>query len=209
MRLIITLFLLTYATPCQAFQRPSDFDRELSRIAEDFKEVIMDEDECEKLKDRAEDITEEIEELLEEFEDFSSQQTSQLKQLKKEAEGIEDFIAVVANVGNATHELKNFIVANERIRANISYISKEEHCIDILVVEVDDYLAYLASNNSTKSFTLNFEWKIKDKSSFGNSKMGMLTKTIRHMVDNRDRPAKNNIDFQNISCQEFKKWGEN
>ena len=57
--------------------------------------------------------------------------------------------------------------------------------------------------------SLNLEWNSKDMSSFGIAKMGIPTKTVRHLLNNRDGAIKNNIDFQNISCQEFKKWGEN
>ena len=203
MKTIISLFVLSMVLILFKYQEPDDFDRALSRIAEDFKKVIMDEDACEEVKDKAEDIANEIEELLEEPEAFSAEEISQLRQLKTEAEGIEDFIALVADVGSALPKFEDFNKANERIRTNLYYISKDEHCIDILVVEIDEYRAYIASNNSNKSFTLNFEWKTKDKSSFGKSKKGILTKTIRHMLDNRDGHAMNNLDFLNISCQEF------
>tara|TARA_R110002020_G_scaffold63170_2_gene168671 strand:+ start:30417 stop:30749 length:333 start_codon:yes stop_codon:yes gene_type:complete len=110
---------------------------------------------------------------------------------------------VVGGVGSAMPKFNDLIKANERIRADFYYLSQKEHCIDILVVEIDKYKAYLASNNSTKNFTLSFEWKTKNRLSFGNSKMGLSSKTIRHMLDNRDSPATNNIDFQKILCQEF------
>ena len=209
MRTVIALYFLSCTIPCAAIQNPRDFDRQLSTIAEDFKEVIMDEDECEELKDKAEYISKEIEELLEESEGFSSEEILQLEQLKTEAEGIEDFIAVVAGVGSAVPKVKDFIRANERMGVGLYYISQEEYCVDILVVEIDEYVTYLASNNSNKSFRLNFEWKTKDKSSFGSSKVGMSSKTIRSMLNNRDYTLKNNIDFKNIECIEFKKWGEN
>lgn len=137
MKTIIVLFFLSYVLPCTGFQSPSDFDRELSTISKNFKEVIMDAVACDELKDNAEDIAEEIEELLEASEDFSSDEITQLKRLKTEAEGIEDFIAVVADVGNASPKFKDFMTANDRIRADIYYISKDEHCVDILVVEID------------------------------------------------------------------------
>ena len=69
MKTLITLFFLSFLTPCAGFQSPDDFNRDLSRIVGDFKEAIMDEGECKELKDKAEDIEDEIEELLEESED--------------------------------------------------------------------------------------------------------------------------------------------
>ena len=203
MKILIVLIFLGIGLPCAAIQSPSSLDSELSRIARDFKEVIMDEDECDKLKDKAEDIADEIEELLKKSPDFSPEEISQLRHLKTEAEGIEDFIAVVAGVGSEVAKLEDFIKANDRINADIYYFSKEELCVDLLIVEINDYQAFLVANNSIKNVTLNYEWKAKDKSSHGNSKSGMASKSIRHMLNNRDCPIINNIDFQNITCQEF------
>lgn len=203
MKTLIVLIFLSISMPCAGFQNPSNFERELSRITSDFREVIMDEDQCEKLKDKAEDITEEIEELLKNPEDFSSEEISQLRQLKTEAKGIEDFIAVVAGIGSSFPKFKDFMAVNERVGADIFYLSKNEFCIDILVVEIDEYRVYLASSNSTKNLRLHVKWKTKDRSSSGNSEVGMVSKSIRHILDNRNNAIKNNIDFQSISCQEF------
>lgn len=203
MKILITLLFLSYVLPCSAIQKSSGIERELSRITGDFKEAIMDEDKCEDLKNEAEDIADQIKELLKKTEDFSFEEISKLKQLKIEAEEFEDFIAVVAGVGSAFPKLKAFLKANEVIKADIYYISKEEQCIDILVVEIDEYKAYLAINNSSKNFTLNYEWKTKDGSSYGNSKSGMASNSIRHMLNSRDSRSKYIIDFKNINCQEF------
>ncbi|MEH6680780.1 MAG: hypothetical protein V7724_09545 [Sediminicola sp.] len=70
MKTIITIYFLSAILPCAAFQSPDDFDIELNRIAMEFKEVIGDEYECEDLKDKAEDIAEEIDALLKGSEDF-------------------------------------------------------------------------------------------------------------------------------------------
>lgn len=84
----------------------------------------MDEDECDDLKDKAEDIADEIEELMEETEDFSSEEISYLKELKTLAERVEDYIAVVAGVGNAFPKLKDFMEVNEKVGADIYRLSQ-------------------------------------------------------------------------------------
>lgn len=204
MKPIITILFLSFILPCAAFQSPSYFDSELSRISRDFRESILDEYECDNLKNYAEDIVDEIETLLEdESDDYSIEDVLELKELKQEAEGIEDFIAVVGGVGTHFPNLKNFMAANERIGARIFYISRKKFCIDILLVEIGEYRAYLASNSSSKNLSLQFEWNSKDRSAYGDSKSGMVGKSIRHMLNNRDSLDENNIEFRNIICQEF------
>src|SRR5690606_2719494 len=119
----------------------------------------MDEDQCKKLKDKAEAITEEIEELLKNPEDVSSEEISQLRQLKTEAKGIEDFIAVVAGIGNALPKFKGFMEVNEKVGADIYRLSQYDFCVDVQVIEMGEYRAYLVSNNSINNVRLSVEWK--------------------------------------------------
>lgn len=202
MKTLITLFFLSSLIPCYGFQSPEDFNRELSRIVGDFQEVIMDENECDDLKDEAEDIADEIEELLEKSENFSHEEISQLKQLKTEAENIEDFITVVAGVGNAFPKLTDFKEVNEKVGVQIFRLSQYEFCVDVLVIEIDEYRAYLVGNNSTKNVRLTINWKANNGSRSGKSEVGMVGNSIRHILDNRDDSLEKLI-IQSITCREF------
>lgn len=145
MKILVTLLFLSYVLPCSAIQKSSGFERELSRITGDFKEAIMDEDKCEDLKNEAENIADQIKELLKNTEDFSFEEISQLKQLKTEAENIEDFIAVLAGVGNAFPKLNDFKKVNEKVGVQMFRLSQYQFCVDVLVIEIDEYRAYLGS----------------------------------------------------------------
>ena len=202
MKTLFTLFFLSFLIPCSGFQSPDDFNRNLSRIVGDFKEVIMDEDECDDLKDKAEDIADEIEELLEKSENFSPEEISQLKQLKTEAENIEDFIAVVAGVGNAFPKIVDFKQVNDKVRIDIYTLEKYDFCVDVQVAEIGDYRAYLVTNSSVNNLRLKINWKTANGASSGSSEVGMLGKSIRHILDNRDDSLENLI-IQSITCTEF------
>lgn len=202
MKTLITLFFLSFLIPCAGFQSPDDFNRDLSRIVGDFKDVIMDEDECDDLKDKAQNIADDIEELLEKSEGFSSEEISQFKQLKTEAKNIEDFITVVAGVGNAFPKLTDFKEVNEKVGAQIFRLSQYEFCVDVLVIEIDEYIAYLVGNNSTKNVRLTINWKADNGSRSGKSEVGMVSNSIRHILNNRDDSLENLI-IQNITCIEF------
>lgn len=202
MKTLFTLFFLSFLIPCSGFQSPDDLNRNLSRIVGDFKEVIMDEDECDDLKDKAEAIVDEIEVLLEKSENFSSEEISQLKQLKTEAENIEDFIAVVAGVGNAFPKLNDFKEVSEKVGVQIFRLSQYEFCVDVLVIEIDEYRAYLVGNNSTKNVRLTINWKADNGSRSGKSEVGMVNNSIRHILNNRD-DSLDNLIIQSIACKEF------
>tara|TARA_R110001606_G_scaffold288803_2_gene436917 strand:- start:24 stop:632 length:609 start_codon:yes stop_codon:yes gene_type:complete len=202
MKIIFTIFFLICVLPCSAFQSPSDLDRELMNIARDLKKLILDEDECEELKDKAEDIEDEIEELLEESEDFSPEEISELKQLKNLAANIQDFITVVAGVGNAFPKTIDFKQVNDKVRIDIYTLEKYDFCVDVQIAEIGDYRAYLVTNNSVNNVRLKINWKTANRASSGSSEVGMLGKSIRHILDNRDDSLENLI-IQSITCTEF------
>ncbi len=139
---------------------------------------------------------------MEESEDNSSEEISQLEQLKNQAENTEVFIAVVAGVGNTFPKFKDFIEVNEIVGIDIFRLAQYDFCVDVLVVGIDDYRAYLVSNNSTKNVRLTINWKADDGSRSGKSEVGMLSKSIRHILDNRD-DSLDNLIIQSIACREF------
>lgn len=202
MKIIFTILFFICVLPCSAFQSHSDFDRELTNITRELKQVILDEDACEELMDEAEDIFDEIEEILKETEDFSPEEILELKQLKTEAENIEDFIAVVAGVGNAFPKTIDFKQVNNKVRIGIYTLEKYDFCVDVQIAEIGDYRAYLVTNNSVNNIRLKINWKTANGASSGSSEVGMLGKSIRHILDNREDSLESLI-IQSITCTEF------
>ncbi|WP_437371106.1 hypothetical protein [Maribacter litoralis] len=202
MKITFTILFLICVLPCSAFQSPNDFDRELTNIIRDLKQVILDEDACEDLKDETEDIEEEIEELLDNSEDYSPGEITEFKQQKKLAKDLQDFITVVAGVGNAFPKTIDFKQVNSKVRIGIYTLEKYDFCVDVQIAEIGDYKAYLVTNNSVNNVRLKINWKTANGTSSGSSEVGMLGKSIRHILDNRDDSLENLI-IQSIACTEF------
>lgn len=184
-------------------ETPSDFDYELSDIARDFRNEIMNEDECENLKRAADDLVDEIEEAIEMYGEYSIAEILELKKLKKEAEALEQFIAAVGDCGNYIPSIEEFNLANQRVRARVSYVSKNKYCVDMILVEIGDYVAYLAENNSSKNYTVSYKWKVTNGMSTGNGTMGLSKYSVRHIYNNRDEIAQKNISIFGVNCKEF------
>ncbi len=184
-------------------ETPSDFDYKLSDIARDFRNEIMNEDECENLKRAADELVDEIEEVIEMDDEYSSTEIAELKKLKKEAEALEQFIAAVGDVGNYSPSIEEFNLANRRIRASVHYVSRNNYCVDIILVEIGDYVAYLTENNSSKNYTVSYKWKVPNGMSTGNGTMGLSKYSARHIYNNRDDIARKNISIFGVDCKEF------
>ncbi len=203
-KIILSISLIIFSLNLLNSQEtPSDFDYKLSNIAHNFRNEIMNKNECENLKRDTEDLVDEIEEAIEMDDRYTNDEIQELKKLKKEAEAIEQFIASVGDCGNYIPSIKEFNLANQRIRANVSYVSKNKYCVDIILVEIGDYVAYLAKNNTTKNYTLSYKWKTPNGFKSGNGTMGIIKYSIRHFYNNRDDISKKNIKVLDINCKEI------
>lgn len=184
-------------------ENPIDFDQKLTDISRKLRLEIMDKDKCEKLKRDAASTTDEIEAAIKKTEKYSSAEIIKLKQLKKEAEALEYFIAAVGNCGNYIQSIEDFYLANRRVGATISTVIKGKYCIDFISVSIGEYVAFLGENNSTTNYTVTYQWKAINGLNTGNGKMGLPKLSMRHIYNNREKPSQKNISVYGITCNEF------
>lgn len=199
--LLITTTLL-FGSPFLR-ETPNDFDSKLSDIVRNFKVGIMDKDECEKQKRAADDLSDEIEDAIKEEDEHTPDELIKLEKLRKEAEALEAFIAVVGDCGNYIPSIDMFKLANRRVRANVAISTKDKYCIDIISVNIGDFVAYLGENNSSKNYTISYKWKSLNGLRTGSGTAGLLKHSVRHIYNNRENSKQKNVSILSITCQEF------
>lgn len=203
MKTIILSVFVIISSLTNLKETSSDFDFKLSDIARNFRNEIMNKDKCENLKRACDDLVDEIEGAIEMDDNYSHDEILELKKLKKEAEALEQFIASVGDCGNYIPSIDQFNLANQRIKANFSYVSRNEYCVDIILVEIGDYVAYLAKNNSSKNYTVSYKWEVPSRMNTGNGTMGLSEYSLRHIYNNRDETTQKSISIFEVKCKEF------
>jgi hypothetical protein len=178
----------------------SDFDYELGNIVQKFKLEIMDKDKCADLKDEVSDLAEEIQKKIEKEENSESEK-AELKQLKKEADAVEEFISVVGNCSNNMFvDIEKIYLANQRINSSIGKISTDKFCCEIFSFTINNYVSTLAFNNSLDNYTVSYAWKSPKNMNKGSGTMGLPSHTARHVYDNRSNTAQKNIILISVKC---------
>lgn len=199
-------FLLIYFAFISLFEKKesgiNDYDSDLTRISNDFRETIFDEDECTNLKNEVGDVSNAIEEDID-SDDYSIDEKNQLKVLLKEADALEDYIASIGNCGNYIPSIEKFNLANRRVGGSVSIISLDKYCVDVISVTIGDYICYLAKNNTTNNFTVSYKWTTPNGMHKGNGTMGLYGKSVRHIYDNRDETEQTIITVTDITCAKF------
>lgn len=200
MKILFTLFTVLLFNPSASDKTYNDFDYDLSRIANDFRRDIMNKSRCEDLKRKADYLSDDIQKYLNE-EDIDQYEKDKLRQLKKETEAVEEYIGSVGNCGTYFPKMDDLILANYRINGSILTQLNNKFCVDVITVSINDYVATLAYNKTSANYSIAYKWKLPSGMSSGNGSMGLSSKTVRHMYDNRDKPQAKKIVIVSLNCR--------
>ena len=203
MKTLIFLFSILLFPNNLEIEKYNNFDSELSWIASELRSNIMDKDECENLQAKTDDLVTEIEDAIEDEDEYTEEDIIKFEKLKKEAEALEDYIAVVGNCGNYSLSMDDFHLANQRIGGDVVSVSKDIYCVDVIMITIGEYVTYLGHNNSRKNFTVAYNWKTSTGMNSGNGTMGLTGMSVRHIYDNRENPELVDIEVYGVSCVEF------
>lgn len=182
---------------------PNSFENRLTAIAQAFKQEIMNKDECERQKGEARDLKGDIENDLYSENKHTPDETSQLNELKKEAEALEGYIEVVGNCGSNFFSIDHLHLANKRVGGSIASLIKDKYCVDVITVTIGSYIVYLGENNSTKDYKVSYNWYVPKGIISGSGKMVIESKTVRRIYDNREDPKQGRATISGITCLEF------
>lgn len=203
MKILITLLLVFTLQHTNAQSNFNSLDSDLSTIVSDFTKNIKNKSECEQLKRKTNYLSDDIKNALKN-EYLDSNETIKLKQLLKETEAVEDFIATIGNCGNGMYiDFQQIQLANQRINASVSKLGNYNFCIDIYRVSLNGYLATFACNKSSENLSISYKWKSIDGHSSGNGNMGLTKNSMRHIFNNRDNKNYNHIKLVYINCSAF------
>lgn len=198
-----TIFIFTFFCLLHLLilESPEDFESKLNDIVAKFKREILDKQECEKYKREADDLVEEIKKSINSG-DYTNEEVSKLNKLKGESEALEEYIAAVGGCANYVPSISDFNLANKRVKGNITQVSLNKFCIDIFSVEIDNYIVYLGVNNTSNNYTVSYNWKSATGNG-GSGTMGLTSKCVRHIYDNREHTNRKKITISNIKCVPF------
>jgi hypothetical protein len=200
--LISTILLFSFSNKKESL---NNFDYELSEIVNEFRQVIMNKSKCEDQKREASFLVEDIKKALKDEYRYSTIEISNLKTLQKEAEALEQYIAVVGNCGGNTLSSDNFYLINEKVGGGVLNALNKKLCVNIISVKIGAYVTYLAENSSTNNYSIKYKWngKLANGTNKGNGQAGMLKNSLRNIYDNRNEPKQKSISVYEIECKEF------
>ena len=176
------------------------YTEKLADIMELFQASVSSEEKCEELWHDVQDYKEEVDEFKSEGE-FTREDSEMLSALSNAADILDDYFICVGGWNSSPIKKGRFFKASDLFNdVQISYISKDVYCIDIIEYKLNNFIAYYAINNSAKNYKVSYSFIQKYGKKSGD--MGLASGMIRLMIDNREGVI-SNYKIENVSCQEF------
>lgn len=171
----------------------TDFDKKLEKVVADFKQHIFNKHKCDSCSVDAKNIAKAIQDVLDEG-GIDKSEIKKLEALKKEADGLENYISAVGDLNGGFSTIADLNLANARVKGTISNESGK-FCVDIISVSIGDFVCYLAENNSSKITSVNYKWKDEAGTNSGSGTIQVFANSVRAMYSNREKPKVNKVAF--------------
>ena len=198
--LYFSVFLFGFSSFTES---PSDFDNQLSEIANSFRQEIMYEKQCVELREQTLSLYYQIRDAESETYKYSADEIKSLMNLEKEAEALEEYIRAVGHCfRDEPFSINKFKLANRRVGGITESIVTGKFCVDVISVTIDNYTTYLVQNQSSKRYKVDYYWKAANGMNSGSGNFLLLENSVRHIYDNRKIPALKKIIVYKISCIE-------
>jgi len=176
------------------------YTEKLAEMMTLFQSNISSEDKCEELWHDVRDYKEEIDEFRSKGE-FTRGDSETLLGLSSAADMFADYFICVGGWNCYPIKKGRFFKASDFFDdVQISYVSKDVYCIDIIEYRLGDFKAYFLINNTTKNYRASYSLAQTNAKRSGNR--GLAAGAVAIMIDNREEPI-SNYKIVDILCQEY------
>lgn len=178
---------------------PYEFEYRLTKTVTDFRNAIMDEEQCASLKRAADDLSDDIKKALQ-TEQYTDNEISQMNHLKLQATALEEYISAVGSCGIDYPSIENFNLANSLVKGSVVTARKYKYCVDVLYVTIGNYKVYMLQNTTENILNVTYRYKSSSGMSSGKGNIGLGSKSIRNMYTNRHKKDVGSIVITGVSC---------
>ena len=179
---------------------PHEFENRLTQIVTAFRNSIMDEGQCAIEKKAADNLADDIQEAIKQTDQYTDNEISDMKQLRREAVALEEYISAVGGCGIDYPSIQDFNLAINRVKASVVMMIKDKYCVDILYVTIGNYKVFLLQNTTVNTLTVVYQYKTASGSNSGRGTIGLSNKSLRNFCSNRHNKALGSIVITGISC---------
>ncbi len=201
-RLLLIAAMIFFSTTAKG-QDISQFERQLVSIFSEIKTSLNDEYEVDQLRSSSEELVSDIEYFKKRNDNLSSNLIFKLNQINTEAEKLVRFFYVIDRSGGMIEKNDFFKIINEA-GGNITTVLSNSACANILKVDLGDFSAFIAENNS-RSKSYKVKWSLTN-TTYGlvgsSGEMGLIRRNVRHLVNSRDSEDFKLLKPKSILCVE-------
>ena len=198
--LIILVFLIPGNS---AKNKLKEFNVNLDSIVEEFKMNIMARDHCMRLKRDASVLAREVKKYVKATPDLNADMKEEFLEIAKKGTALKVYISCLRDTGMYITSLKQFNYANSFIYGDLEYMHKAQYCTEVLILNIDEFVAYIVKNPESKGFMIRYSWKKPHEIGGGTITLPVYEESVQILFDNQMHPERTEVELFNIICTPF------
>ena len=200
-RLLIILFLFFPGNSAKT--KLKEFTADLNEIVEGFKMNIMDREHCMRLKQKASSLAREAKKYVKATPDLDDELKMEFLDIVKKGKALKVYISCLRDTGMYITSLEQFNYANDFVYGDLEYMHKAQYCTEVLIFNIDEFVAYLIKNPDPKGFMIRYSWKKPHEIGGGTITLPVYEESVQILFDNQMHPERLEVELFNIICTPF------
>lgn len=203
-RLLILLILLLPGNSVK--NKLKEFNHDLDGIVAEFKMNILDRDHCMRLKVDASKLAREVKQYVKDSPGLDNEMKMEFLEIAKKGKALRVYISCLRDTGMYITSLRQFNYANDFIYGDIEYMKKSQYCAEVLILSIDEFVAYIVKNPEPKGFMIRYSWKKPHEIGGGTITLPVYEESVQILFDNQIHPERTEIELFNIICKPFPQY---
>ena len=144
MKQLLLILCIPFFSFVTSTDSSSDFDKKLDKVVANFKQHIFNKQKCDSCSIDAKNIAIAIQDVLDDG-GIDKSEIKKLEALKKEADGLENYISAVGDLDGGFSTVADLNLANGRVKGTISNESGK-FCVGIISVSIGHTSIFMFNN---------------------------------------------------------------
>ena len=175
----------------------------LTDIVHRFQDEVYEVEKCRVLMEEASGLAREVNKFMRATPTLNQEEKEVLTKLAKDAAGVKYAIEALRDTGWTITPIAKFERGCDVLGADLDYIKKDQYCVYIIQVTVNELAAHLLENPSANGNMIRYSWKKAYEIGGGIVNLALYGESVNRIFDNESKPERYPAEVFNLVCAGF------
>lgn len=175
----------------------------LNDIVIRFQSDVYEVEKCRVLMKEASGLSREVKNFMRTTATLNQEEKNILLNLAKDASAVKYAIEALRDTGWTITPISKFERGCDVLGADMDFVNKDQYCVYIIQVTVNEYVAHLLENPDSHGNMVRYSWKKAYEIGGGIVNLALYESTVMRIFDNDTKPERYPAEVFNIRCTPF------